>query len=305
MKILSRPRFAILLAAVAAAAVGCREQTTSARASLTAPRSPSANIVGLSDDWDTFAADVSVQTERRDRSGRLIVGQLPLQYHMERHLRDGKHWDFVLTFSSRARAATAHSSAVIHPEGYEAARFELDGDGSAPRVYDGLGRIISSELPALPPNIAARAAKMQAQLPRALTAIAAATGMAQPTTSDRKWVEGLVLPASGVAARVASLAGTFGHSVRTPDGHDEYTVRHDSIAMTIDVDPSIGAVVSRVERVNGAVRRRWTISYAKAADGTATKSAIRLDAPAVEGANVSRITVTQFNNIHFEKRSGL
>jgi hypothetical protein len=305
MKILSRSRCPILLVATAAAAIACRDQVVPTRTPSTAPGHAAANIVGVNDDWDTFAADVTVQTERRDTTGRLVVGQLPLQYHMERHLRDGTHWDFVLTFASRARAATAKSSVVIHPEGYEAARFELDGDGSAPRVYDGLGRIISSQVPTLPASIAARAAKMQGQIPRALAALGAGTGVAQPKTSDRKWVEGLVLSPSGRAARAASLAAKFGQSLRTPQGWDEYTVRNDSVTATVDVDPSIGAVVGRVERVNGIVHRRWTISYVKAADGTATKSEMRVETPAVGGKRLSRVTVTQYSNVHFEKRIGL
>ena len=146
---------------------------------------------------------------------------------------------------------------------------------------------------------------MQAQLPHALAAIATATGIAQPTTSDRKWIDRLVLSPTGTAGRMASMASKFGQSVRTPDGRDEYTVRHDSIATTIDVDPSIGAVVSRVERVNGVVRRRWAISYTKGVDGTATKSSIRVETPPVAGAKLSRVSVTQFSNVHFEKRSGL
>ena len=174
-----------------------------------------------------------------------------------------------------------------------------------PRVYDGLGRIISAQTPALPASMASRAARMQAQLPRALAALATTTGVAQPKTTGRAWVEGLVLSPSGSAARSAALAAKFGQSLRTPEGWSEYTVRNDSVTTTVDVDPSIGAVVGRVERVNGIVHRRWTTGYVKAADGTATKSETRVETPAVGGKRLSRVTVTRYSNVHFEKRIGL
>lgn len=220
-----------------------------------------ANLVTVHDNWDTFAVDVTVQTERRYANGKLLFGQLPFQYHMERHLIDGAHWNLILSFASRARAATATSSANIQPEGYEAARFELNGDGTPPRAYDGLGRIISNQPPALPSSFTSDASnKTRAQFTRIRAALAAATAtsasMAHLTTSDRSWVDGFVLSPSGSGARSAALANRFGQARRTASGYDEYSVQHDSTVATIDVDPSIGAVVGRVEAVGGVVRRR-------------------------------------------------
>jgi hypothetical protein len=184
-------------------------------------------------------------------------------------------------------------------------RLENDGDGTPSRVYDGLGRLMSGRPVSIPGDLASHTSPVIEQARGALARIKGSAGVASlPATADRNWVDWFVLTASGHDARTAALVRQYGQGRVMAAGLTEYVVQQDSVTTTVEVDPSLAAIVSKVEQVGGVVRRRWTFSYDKAADGTATKREIRVEALAGGGAKTSRVMITRYNNIQFAKGTG-
>ena len=164
MTILSSRPCSVFSVAAAVALAACTERAPSAPPRLIANAQSERTVVGAADDWDTFAADITVQTQRFGSGGRLLIRTQPLSLHVERHLRNGTNWDFVMTLPSRYGLATEVDASSAAPRGSEAARFEDDGDGTPPRIYDDIGRLMPTQLPNLPANLASRLAAFQAAI---------------------------------------------------------------------------------------------------------------------------------------------
>lgn len=299
-------RAAIAPLVLSVALAGCREEAapTHPRAAVT-PASRT-TVVGVNDAWDSFAADVTVENVFLDSTGRVALRQHPVAYHLERQLKGG-YWTLVMTFASRARAIVANPGPDFAPESYEPTRFEDDGDGSPPRVYDGLGRLISLQPPPLPDALGNR--RSSAMAAAAQSAIGTARALmsataAHPASTDQRWAAFYVITPDGQPARAASLVRQFGPPTRSTRGTDEYVLHRDSVTVTIESDPVLAAITEIVERVGNAVRRHWTIDYEKSPDGTAKKTGIRVESLAADRSRHSRITTTRIANIRFERRAG-
>jgi hypothetical protein len=275
--------------------VGCRDQSTATEPEPLGAPAVHATAVGVDDAWDGFGVDVKVETSRLDSAGKLVIGQHPLYYHLERQVTSAGNWNLVVTFGSRARQAVTNTTGNFPAEAYEVARIEDDGDGSPRRLYDGTGQQISMQLPA------GLAAGGSGATPAG--GGGGASGRVSPA-SDRNWVGAYVLTAATAATRTASLEREFGQPRLTSGGMDEYTAQRDSIQLTVDVDPTSGGIVSMVERVGGTVRRRWTTAYDRQSDGTAVKRQVRVETPAGHGHRWARSTVTTFSNVQFERGIG-
>jgi hypothetical protein len=279
----------------------CRDEILTTRPNTAAPPRPQPVSVKVNDPWDTFSADVRVQTTRLDGAGTETLRQHPVQYHIERQLK-GKNWSLVLTFSSRGRAVMTNMPNGMQPERLEAMRFEDAGDGTSPRVYDGSGRLIPMRLPPLAESLKQLASGPGASRPFGASAMMG-PGIPRPATSDRQWINTFVLAGDGKANRIASLSRQFGAARRTSAGMDRYVTVRDSVRLTVDVDPSIGAVVAMTEDVRGSTRRRWNLTYDKTPDGTAMKSQVRVESAMPDGKG-SRISVTTISNVRFDRRLG-
>jgi hypothetical protein len=95
--------------------------------------------------------------------------------------------------------------------------------------------------------------------------------------NNRNWLGAFVLTPATTSVRAAALSRQFGQPQRTATGLDEYHAQRDSTNITVDVDPSTAGIRSIAELVGGVVKRKWTMDYDKAADGTATKTQIRVE----------------------------
>lgn len=284
----------ILVGGVALAAA-CRDQTAATATGPRAEPAVHASVVGVNDAWDDFGVDVKVETSRLDSARNPVPGQHPLFYHLERQLTAAGNWNLVVTFGSRARQAVSNTTGNFPPVAYEVARFEDDGDGTAPRLYDGAGQQISMQIPA---GLIGGAG---GGVPSASSG--GLSGRYSPA-SDRTWVGAFVLAPATAADRNGALERKLGQPRVTSDGLYEYTRQRDSVQVAVDADPATGGIVSMVETVAGAVRRRSTITYDKESDGTAVKRQVRVETPAGHGNKWARTTVTTFSNVQFERRAG-
>jgi hypothetical protein len=250
--------------------------------------------------WNTFVADVTVQTRSINAAGA-TVGMPPgeVKFHWER-AKSGAGWKTVVTYEPRTIAVTVGASRqdVIDP--FAVARVEDDEDGTPIRMFDREGHRLQ------PPSL---------DVLTRWTGASAATGgagRADTTTSssgvtrrfvgsgETAWISAFAATPQQKAARRTRLAQQFVNRGRV-GRYDRYTRAEADRTREILADPGM-AVPMEVNLLSGAKRlSHLTVNYQIAADGTYVRRSVHAEAPGAT-AGQRAVVDTTYANVRLERR---
>ena len=178
---------------------------------------PSGRSLAPTDNWDTVTFDVTIQHDwlRADGSPSRPP-QRPISYRWERGER-GRGWKTTMTLRSDTRLRVTRdgkTSPIENP--FEIVRYEDDGDGTPPRLFNARGEEVRFPAPGSVQTSATDRGKLAAllskpeQLPTELPA--------RPRVHGRDWIENLIIREAKRQTRLDSFTQRLRSTERRDSG---------------------------------------------------------------------------------------
>jgi hypothetical protein len=243
--------------------------------------------------FDAFSADLVIRQAVVDAEGRPAGPAAPgITMRMARRQESGR-WRTTMTVINREQPdIRGLVSAAINP--FEVVRVEYDEDGKPPRLYDRQGRLIR------PPGPADRRHfHTPAAIAAGLPAFESRKGLVPPPAplTGQQWIAAVMAPPGERMERSAALERQLGRPIGQVRGLDRYAGWLGTDALEVLVDPGEVLPVEINRTRNSVLIARTTVAHTRAADGTLTRRAARVERLHADGSGERTVTDVEMINI--------